>query len=340
VGTGREIVYVGSSSNDVSVFTLDTTTGALVAGPKTQAGNNPSFVAVDPARKFLYAVNESSMQLASFSIDQTTGGLTFLNRVSSGGASPAHISVDRGGKLVMVANYGGGSTNVFKIDADGKIGASTDMKSPGTQSHMITTDLANKFVFVPCKGSDYIAQYKLDATAGTLTANNPPRVMTKAGAGPRHIAIHPGGAYAYLINELDSTMNAYALSAEGTLTEIQSVSSLPAGFSGQNSGAEVVVSADGKFVYGSNRGHNSIAIFTIEASTGKMTLVGHQSTGGNTPRSFTVDPSGGFLLVANQDSNNVVTFKVDRAAGTLSGMMTTSVPQGPQFVGAFVIPPP
>jgi len=214
------------------------------------------------------------------------------------------------------------------------------MKSPGTQAHMILTDLTNKFAFVACKGSDYVAQYKLDAAAGTLTANNPPRVMTKAGAGPRHLAMHPSGSYAYLINELDSTMNAYTLSADGTLTEIQSVSSLPAGFSGQNSGAEVVVSADGKFVYGSNRGHNSIVIFSIDAGTGKMTLVGHQSTGGSTPRSFTIDPSGGFLLVANQDSNNVVTFKVDRATGMLSGMVATSVPQGPQFVGVFVIPAP
>jgi 6-phosphogluconolactonase len=278
-------------------------------------------------------------QLVAFAIDRATGGLTMLNKIASNGDGPAFIGVDRGGKYVLVANYNAGSTGIFKIGADGMLGSSTDVKMPGMNAHMIVTDPSNRFAFVPCLGSDYVAQYRFDASAGTMTASSPPQVMTKAGAGPRHLAFHPTGPYAYLINEKGSTMIAYTLSASaGTLTEMQSLSTLPTTFSGQNKGAEVVVSPDGNFVYGSNRGHDSIAIFSVAAGTGTLTLVGHQSTGGSTPRSFSIDPSGNFLLVANQDSDNIVTFKIDRSTGMLGQMKVTAVSKGPEFVGAFVIP--
>jgi 6-phosphogluconolactonase len=339
---GREIVYVGSNAPDIAVYSLDTASGALaLVGAKTTTGSIPSFMAVDPTRKYLYAVNEYMAQLVAFSIDRATGGLTMLNKIAATGDGPAFIGVDRGGKYVLVANYNAGSTAIFKIGSDGMLGSSTDTKMPGMNAHMILTDPSNQFAFVPCLGSDYIAQYRFDPSAGTLTASSPPQVTTKAGAGPRHIAFHPTGPYAYLINEKDSTMNAYTFSTSaGTLTEMQSLSTLPPSFTGQNKGAEVVVSSDGKFVYGSNRGHDTIAIYYVAPDTGKLALIGNQSTGGAAPRSFNIDPSGNFMLVANQDSDNVVTFKIDRATGTLRQMKITAVSKGPEFVGAFVIPPP
>ena len=332
---------MGGNANDIAVYALDTSSGTLTQmGSKTTTGSIPSFMVIEPTKKYLFAVNEYVQMLAAFSIDAATGGLTSLNQVASGGDGPAYIGVDRSGKYVLVANYNAGSTKIFKIGADGKLGASTDTKSPGANAHMIVTDPSNQYAFVPCKGADYIAQYRFDASAGTMTANTPAQVMTKSGAGPRHLAFHPTGPYAYLINELDATLNVYSLSTGGTLTELQSLSALPATYSGTRSGAEVKVSSDGKFVYASNRGHNSIAIFSIDAGTGKVTLVGHQSSGGATPRSFDIDPSGDILLVANQDANNVVTFRIDRTAGTLTQLKTTTVSMGPEFVGAFAIPAP
>jgi 6-phosphogluconolactonase len=334
-GAGPAFVYVGSENNDIAVFAMDRTTGDLASRSTTTTGAVPSFLAMDPQRRFLYAVNEYSAMVAAFSVDRTTGALTLLNRVSSSGNGPAHISVDRGGRYVMVANYEGASTTIYPIQADGRLGTPpADTKMPGTNPHLILTDTTNRFAFVPCKGSNYVAQFLFDAATGAMTANNPPRMMTAAGSGPRHLAFHPGGAWVYLINELDSTMNTYALSAAGTLTELQSLSTLPAGFSGQSSGAEVVVAPRGGFVYGSNRGHNSIVIYSVGAD-GRLTLAGHQNTGGTTPRSFDIDPTGTFLYAANQGSDNVVTFRINPTTGLLTQLRMTPVPDRPEFVGVF-----
>jgi 6-phosphogluconolactonase len=334
---GQAFVYVGSENNDIAVFAMDRTTGQLASRSTTTTGAVPSFLAVDPQRRFLYAVNEYSAMVAAFSINRTTGALTSLGTVSSNGNGPAHISVDRAGRYVMVANYEGASTAIYPIGTDGRLGTRTDTKAPGTNPHLILTDATNRFAFVPCKGSNYVAQYVFDPAAGTLAANTPPRVMTAAGAGPRHLAFHPGGGWVYLINELNSTMNAYTMSAAGTLTETQSLSTLPSGFSGQSSGAEVVVAPGGGFVYGSNRGHNSIVIYAVGAD-GRLTLAGHQSTAGATPRSFDIDPSGTFLYVANQGSDNVVTFRINATTGMLTQLGMTTVPDRPEFVGVFVFP--
>jgi 6-phosphogluconolactonase len=335
---GAMFVYVGSENNDIAVFAMDQTTGELASRSTTTTGAVPSFIAVEPTRRFLFAVNEYSAMVAAFSINRANGGLTLLGRVSSNGAGPAHISVDRAGRYVLVANYEGGTTSIYPILADGRLGAPVDAKSPGTQPHLILTDPSNRFAFVPCKGSSYVSQYLFDAATGVMTANNPARVMTAAGAGPRHLAFHPGGTFVYLINELNSTMNAYTLGAVGTLVELQSLSTLPAGFSGQNSGAEVVVAPGGGFVYGSNRGHNSIVIYSV-GTDGRLTLVGHQSTGGTTPRSFDIDPTGTFLYAANQGSDTVVTFRINPTAGTLTQLRSTTVPDRPEFVGVFAFPP-
>jgi 6-phosphogluconolactonase len=242
---------------------------------------------------------------------------------------------------VMVANYGDGTTAVLPVGADGKLGAATDTKTVGAEAHMIVADPSNQWVFVPCKGMDYVAQFRFDVNAGTLAPNATPHVPTAAGAGPRHLAFHPNGKLAYLINENASTMTALALDpATGRLTEIETKSTLPVGFTGSNTGAEVWVHPSGKWVYGSNRGDDSIVEFAIDATTGRLTLVGHTKTGGATPRDFTLDPSGAFLYAANQGSGTITAFAIDGAQGTLAAMGAPFAATSPSFVGLVHLPPP
>ncbi len=335
---GVPFVYVGSTDGNVSIYGLDAAAGKLTLQKSVNAGSYPSFVALDPLHKYLYAVNESDAKVASFAVNQQTGDLTFLNRVDSGGGAPAFVGVDHSGKYVLVANYNGGTVRVFPIGANGALGAFTDSQSPGTNSHMIATDPANKFAFVPNKGSDTISQYAFDASTGKLTANSVPSVKTAGGAGPRHIAFHPNGKLAYVINELDDTLAAYSYDAAlGQLTLLGALSTLPPGANGgSNSCAEVVVAPSGNFVYGSNRGHDSIVTFAI-AADGKLTFVGTTPSGGNVPRSFTLSADGKLMLVANE-SGNVTSFSVDTASGALTKLLTIDVPQKPQFVGIFDLP--
>jgi len=331
-------VYVGSTNGQISIFTLDAALGKLTLVKSVTAGNYPSFLAFDPTFSFLYAVNEPDAKVASFSIAAKTGDLTFLNRVASGGAAPAFVSVDASGKYVMVANYDGGTTRVLPIGSDGSLGAPTDSKAPGANSHMILTDPGNQFAFVMNKGSDTITQYAFDATKGTLTPNAVPSVMTAAGAGPRHLAFHPNGKFAYVINELDDTLSAYSYDATlGRLTFLETQSTLPPGTDGAaNSCAEVVVAPSGKFVYGSNRGHDSIVRFSID-DMGKPTFVDTTPSGGDVPRSFTLSVDGELMLVANE-SGNVTSFSVDTKSGALTKLLSLDVPQKPQFVGIAYLP--
>ena len=332
-------VYVGSTNGQISIFTLDTALGKLTLVKSVAAGNYPSFVAFDPTFAHLYAVNEPDGKLASFGVDPQTGDLTFLNRVDSGGAAPAFVSVDHSGKYLLVANYNGGTTRVLPIRADGSLGAPSDDKSPGTNSHMILTDPGNLFAFVLNKGSDTITQYAFDATSGTLTPNSVPSVMTATGSGPRHLAFHPNGKYAYVIAETDDTLSAYGYDAKlGRLTFLESKSTLPAGENGDsNTCAEVVVAPSGKFVYGSNRGHDSIVRFSIDSDTGRLTFLDTTPSGGNVPRSFTLSADGELMLVANE-SGNVTSFAVNTKSGALTKLLSLDVPQKPQFVGIASLP--
>jgi len=332
-------VYVGSTNGQISIFTLDAKLGKLTLVKSVAAGNYPSFLAFDPKLANLYAVNEADAKVASFRVNPKTGDLTFLNRVESGGGAPAHVIVDHSGKYVMVANYNGGTTRVFAIAADGSLGPRTDDKSPGTNSHMILPDPGNEFAFVINKGSDTVTQYRFDASKGTLSPNAPPAVMTAAGAGPRHLAFHPNGKYAYLIAELNDTLSAYRYDRTlGQLAFIESKSTLPTGADGSaNTCAEVVVAPSGKFVYGSNRGHDSIARFSIDTATGKITFIDTTPSGGNVPRSFTLSDDGKLMLVANE-SGNVTSFSVDLKSGALTKLLSMEVPQKPQFVGIVNLP--
>ena len=338
---GTAVVYVGG--NTISIFTLDLATGALTSrGTATAA--SPSFLAVNPARTALYAVEEGSPgRVNAFSITRsgaTLGALTSLGGVGSGGNGPAHVSVDRTGKWVLAANYGSGTVAVLPVQSNGGLAAAVDTESPGANAHLITVDPGNQFAFVPCLGVDRVAQFAFNATTGQLTANAVASVATAAGAGPRHLDFRPGGGFAYLINEKNETMTALSYDAtQGRLTPVQTLPALPAGApTAGTSGAEVLVHPSGKFVYGSNRGNNTIVGFALDAGTGMMTLIGHTPTGGNTPRSFAIDPSGNLMLVANQGSGNIHAFRIDQTTGVLTVLMPVTNVTVPAFVGIVMLP--
>ncbi len=337
---GKLWVYVGTysqkGSKGIYRFDLDPATGKLTNRALAGEAKDPSFLAIDPSRRFLFAVSEVEEQVgnkktgavASFAIDPKTGDLKALNKQPSGGGGPCHVVVDKEGKHVLAANYGGGSACVIPVGADGKLGEPSAVvqhqgKSVNPQrqgephAHSINLDPANRFAFVADLGLDKVMVYRYDAAKGTLTANDPPAGTVAPGAGPRHFAFHPSGKSAYVINEMANTVTAFAYDADkGTLKEIQTVTTLPADFKGTSYTAEVQVHPSGKFLYGSNRGHNSIAVFAV-ADDGKLTPAGHQASGIKTPRNFGIDPTGTFLLVANQDSDSIVVFRIDPKTGEL-----------------------
>jgi 6-phosphogluconolactonase len=346
-------VYVGSYANQILVFSMDQETGALTpVGNPVQSNPSPSFLAFGPSGNFLFAVNEAddvdgngAGAVSAFRIDPSTGGLSFLNRVSSEGAGPAHVAVEASGKFVFVANYNGGTVAVLPVRTDGTLGAAVDTVSHGggAQSHQVVVAPSNQFVFVPNKGLSAVSQYRFDAQDGSITPNTPPSVALPAGAGSRHMAFHPTLAYAYLINELDDSVAVFSYDPTTGLLgspPIQTLSTLPAGAAGGNNAtAEIQVAPSGNFVYGSNRGNNSIVIYSVAPASGRLTLVGHQPTGGSDPRSFNLDATGKILLCANQNSNEVVTFGVDTVTGLLSERTSVTVSQ-PAFVGVSYQPLP
>ena len=343
VGTYTLPIHFGSGfvlegkGEGIYVYRMDQASGALEFGSKMTGVANPSFLALDPGRRFLYAVNElktfegkATGTVSAFSVDSETGEVGFLNRKMTHGTDPCYVVVDKTGRHVLVANYMSGSVCVLPVQEDGSLGEATDFiqhhgssidpeRQEGPHAHSVVLDEVNRYAFVPDLGLDKIMIYRFDSIRGKLEPNDEPWVKVRAGAGPRHFAFHPDGRYAYLINELDSTLVAFAYDEEnGTLREIQTVLTLPRDFVGASTCADVHVSPSGRFVYGSNRGHNSIVIFRIDQRTGELTYVGHESTRGETPRNFAIDPTGRFLLVANQDTDTIVMFRIDQQTGRLS----------------------
>jgi 6-phosphogluconolactonase len=338
---GKLLVYVGTYTNSrkskgIYRLELDLASGKLTSPVLAAETTDPSFLAIHPGRRFLYAVGESgsfrgkkSGVVSAFAIDPKTGDLTLLNNQASEGAGPCHLVVDGAGKHVLAANYGGGSACVVPIEDDGRLGKATafvqhkgSSVNPDRQkephAHSINLDPANRFAFVADLGLDKVLVYRFDKASGTLTPNDPPAAALAPGAGPRHFAFHPTGRHAYVINELDSTVTAFDYDAQrGVLKPVQTVTALPKGFKGKSWTAEVVVHPSGKFVYGSNRGHDSIAVFSVDAKTGQLTPAGHQSDRIKTPRNFAIDPTGAWLLVANQASDSVIVFRIDPDTGRL-----------------------
>ena len=334
-------VYVGTytqpnRSEGIYLFELDLASGRLTPRDLAGKAENPSFLAIHPNRKVLYAAEEiESGAISAFSIDPASGKLALVNKQPSGGATPCFVTVDRSGKAVLVANYGGGSVASLPLADDGALrepaavirhtGSSVNaerQKEP--HAHSINLDTANRFAFAADLGIDKLLVYRFDPATAALAPHDPPSVALAPGAGPRHFAFHPGGKLAYAINELTSTVTTFAYDADaGRLRELQTISTLPGGVKAKNITAEVQVHPSGKFLYGSNRGHDSIAVFAIDQASGKLTPIGHQSTQGKTPRNFGIDPSGTYLIAANQDSDSLVVFKIDAASGALSATGVT-----------------
>lgn len=338
-GDSKMQVYIGTYSDDqhegIHLLQLDTASGELTKIGGTSGVKNPSFLALHPNGHFLYAVCEvddfenGKGAVAAFAIGPH-GALKALNRQSSGGGGPCHLVVDRAGKNVLAANYGGGSVCVLPIDDEGRLskassviqhrGKSVDAgRQEAPHAHSVNLDRDNRFAFVADLGLDQVLVYRFDPVKGMLAPNDPPAARVKPGAGPRHFAFHPNGQFAYVINEMACTITAFRYSPHhGTLEELQTITTLPHEKRDDYSTAEVQVHPSGKFVYGSNRGHNSIAIFTVDEQTGRLTAAGHHSTEGKTPRNFGIDPAGKYLLAANQDSDNLVVFKIDASTGQLT----------------------
>jgi len=357
--------YTGGESEGIYVLDLNLKTGALTVPRLAARTDNPSFLAVHPRGDLLYAVNEvgelhgaRSGGVSAFKIDKKTGSLTLLNQQLSLGGAPCYLTVDKAGSSVLVANYTGGSVAVLPIETDGNLGEASSFvqhtgssvnreRQQGPHAHSINLDAGNKFALAADLGLDKVLVYRFDPGAGTLTANDPPYASLAAGAGPRHLVFHPDGRFAYVVNELDLTVTAFAYDADaGELTEVQTISTLPdsvtarpnpsAGYPAGYSTAEIQVHPSGRFLYASNRGHDTIAVFTIDQETGELTSVENEPTQGRTPRNFGIDPTGRYLLAANQNSDSIVVFSIDQDSGELTPTGETAVVPTPvcvKFVG-------
>ena len=320
--------YTQGDSEGIYSYRFDMASGRLDRLGAIGGIENPTFLALSPSGDRLYAVEAVTPgTVHAYSVDRRTGALSHLNQQSSEGDGPCHVSVDRTGQYVLVANYMSGSVAALPIDERGKLrpasgfvqheGSSVDpdrQKEP--HAHSIILDQANAFAFAADLGTDKLMIYKLDLASGKLVASDSPWARTPPGAGPRHFDFHPNGRFAYLINEMGSSVTAFHYDpARGMLNEIHTVPTLPHDFDGVSHCADVHVHPSGKFLYGSNRGHDSIAVFSIDHDTGKLTELGHESTQGETPRNFVIDPSGTYLLAANQDTHDIVTFRIDQESG-------------------------
>ncbi|MCU1267809.1 MAG: 6-phosphogluconolactonase [Acidobacteria bacterium] len=338
--TKDSLVFVGTytsgKSEGIYLYRLDQSSGELRHVATTKGVVDPSFLTIAPNRRYLYAVNEVEMfagkksgALSAFAIDQRSGELTLLNQQPTLGGAPCYVVTDQTGEFALVANYVGGNVAVLPVHSDGSLGEATDMKQDfgssinadrqtGPHAHCIVLDPGNRFAYACDLGTDKIMIFRFDKRQGKLMPGKKPWVQVKPGAGPRHLTFHPSGRYAFVLNELHATVTVFAHNAvDGNLREVQTIVTLPKEFKGENTSADIHVSLDGRFLYCSNRGHDSIAAFKIDPRSGKLTFIAHEPTGGQTPRNFAIDPTGTFLLAANQKSDNIVTFRLDPKTGRL-----------------------
>ncbi len=335
-------VYVGtytdSGSRGIYRFTLDTASGAMSPPVLAAETANPSFLALHPSGRFLYAVNEvdsfqgrSTGAVSAFAVDPKTGDLRFLNQQASEGAAPCHLMVDRAGRNLLVANYGGGTVAVLPVGSDGRLAKASSVQTHSgsgpnrarqekPHAHGAYLDASGHYALATDLGADRVFVYQFDPSSGRLEPHG--AAPLEPGSGPRHLAFDPAGRHVYVIDELASTITAFDYdAAKGSLEKRQTVPTLPAGFSGTNTTAEVALTPDGRWLYGSNRGHDSLALFSV-AADGRLAPAGHFAAGGRTPRHFAIDPSGRFLLVAHQDSDSIAVFRVDGASGRLTATGT------------------
>jgi 6-phosphogluconolactonase len=335
-------VYVGAGNwsgetGKIQVFTLDMETTGLELRQELEAGGVAAFMARSADGRVLYVADETKGRLASYAIEAGTGHLTLLNQVPCAG-HPVYVALHPGGGALLTCFFQQGKTEVFSINADGTLGASSCIVESGRESHCTVFDPSHRYLFVPTRGDNWVAQYRFDAETRQLAPNDPPRVIELPGAGPRHLTFHPNGRFAYLVNELTLTLSAYAFDKElGTLTAIQrEVAIAPAGIEGA-SAADIHVHPDGRFLYASNRqgDQSTLATFSVDSSTGRVALIGQESTRGRTPRNFALDPEGRVLIVGNQDSNEVAIFRVGSGGGALIYLRSQAVAPGPFFIGIY-----
>lgn len=330
------LVYVGTytdgKSKGIYAFRMDAQGKLSPLGVAAEIAN-PSFLTIHPNGRVLYAVSETEGPkggvLSAFSLNRDNGRLTLLKQVPTVGGGPCYVSTDATGKTALVANYGGGSLASFPLDDQGRPGTAASFiqnkgksvdpqRQEGPHAHSIQPSPDNRFAMAADLGLDRLFVFHLDTAKGTITPNDPPFATLAPGSGPRHFAFHPGGKVVYVISEMKSTITVFDYdAARGALTQAQVVTTLPKDFKGESTTAEVLVHPSGRFVYGSNRGHDSIAIFMADAK-GRLTPAGHVSTQGKTPRNFRLDPTGNFLIAANQDSDSMVVFRIDNKTGQLA----------------------
>ena len=329
-------VYVGTytdgTSRGIYRFSLDLASGKATPPVLAAEAKNPSFLALHPSGRFLYAVSEvdelggaKTGAVLAFAIDAKTGDLTLLNQQASEGTGPCHLVVDKTGRDALVANYGGGTVAVLPIEAGGRLGPASSVRvhegsgpNQGRQqkphAHGIYLDAAERFAFSPDLGADRVFSYRFDAAKGMLEPHGAAPI--EPGSGPRHLAFHPSGRFAYVITELANTITAFGYDpAKGELAALQTVKALPEGFTGTSYTAEIAVSPDGRFLYGSNRGHDSLVVFKVDVTSGRLTLAGHAPVGGSWPRHFAIDASGRILLAAHQRSASISVFRLDPTTG-------------------------
>ncbi|MDA1297841.1 MAG: lactonase family protein [Chloroflexi bacterium] len=327
----------GGGSKGIYVFRMDGESGAMTQVHVEEGISNPSFLAVHPSQKYLYAVNEVAESsgvpggaLTAYAIDASSGKLERINQQSTGGAGPCHVAIDATGKYAVVANYSGGSVCMLPISEDGSLKPSSHFvqhyggtkvnprRQEKAHAHSANLSPDNRFAIINDLGLDQLRVYEMDLGAGKLIFKESSSVKTVPGAGPRHFDFHPNGRFAYVINELGCTVAAYRYNAAtAAMTMTNALSTLPKGYKGENTTADIHVSPNGRFVYGSNRGHNTLAIFRINQSDGSIEFVGDQSTGGKTPRNFAIHPDGKYLYAANQDSDSIIQFEVNQSTGEL-----------------------
>jgi len=336
------IAYVGTytaktTSKGIYAYRFDPQNGQLSAIGVAAQSEDPSFVVLHPNGKFLYAVNEignfnggTGGAVSAFAIDAKTGALKFLNQVPTRGAGPCHVSLDKNGAFVLVANYDGGSVASFPVHDDGSLGTASGFvqhsgsgpnkeRQEGPHAHWIGTSPDNRFALAVDLGLDQVIVYNFDSSKGIFTPMLSGFAKVTSGAGPRHLAFHPDGKFVYVLSEMESSVTVFSYQAKnGTFTSRQTISTLPKDYSGPKEAAEIAVHPSGKFLYTSNRGHDSIAIFAIDEKKGTLKSLGQVLTGGKTPRHFAIDPTGAYLLAENQESNNIVVFHIDTATGGLT----------------------
>jgi 6-phosphogluconolactonase len=340
----RRESFVDGKGVGIYIYYMNQTTGELQYNSTVSGLINPSFMVVDSNNTHLYAVNEitacygATGSVSAFSIDTRTANLTYINSQPTMGLAPCHLSLDITSRYVFAANYASGSICVLPIQDDGCLGEVNHVvqhagsglieeRQSAPHAHMVLPSPDGRFILAVDLGTDEILAYRLDQIRGLLLAADSYSTKLSPGTGPRHLRFHPNGRFVYVLGELSSTIDVFDYDqASAAFYEKQKISTLPDNYNGRTSGAEIQVHPSGKFVYASNRGHNSIAIFSVDAHSGKLSLTGHQSSQGSIPRHFTIDPSGSFLLVANQNSDNVVTFRIDQKTGNLSSVGSNHVP--------------